>query len=136
MGEQVTVPSSLQRWLDTLRCLRQGRFLDPAWLQAIGRSEWFDAVSYAQQAGHPAWLRSEVHYLVVGVHRVWPPSVGFDPERYLRANPDVAASKIPALVHFVLYGEQEGRQPITADKLSISRPPADNGLPTYFGMPE
>lgn len=35
----------------------------------------------------------------------------FDPEYYLRTNPDVAQSGIDPLVHYVYYGAREGRNP-------------------------
>lgn len=36
----------------------------------------------------------------------------FDRDYYLRSNPDVAAHGIDPLVHYVRYGDREGRQPI------------------------
>jgi GT2 family glycosyltransferase/glycosyltransferase involved in cell wall biosynthesis len=36
----------------------------------------------------------------------------FDRDYYLRANPDVAANGIDPLVHYVRYGDREGRQPV------------------------
>jgi hypothetical protein len=35
----------------------------------------------------------------------------FDEEFYLRRNPDVAASRVPAVIHYVLVGASEGRDP-------------------------
>lgn len=36
----------------------------------------------------------------------------FDPEWYLEKNPDVAGSKIDPLIHYVKYGDKEGRSPM------------------------
>ena len=38
-----------------------------------------------------------------------PESIGFNPDTYLKRNPDVAAAGVDPLVHFVEYGRHEGR---------------------------
>jgi len=55
-----------------------------------------------QLAARPGLLRDA--YLITS-------SGVFDPDYYLRRNPDVAASRMRPLMHFMLTGEVEGRQP-------------------------
>ena len=41
--------------------------------------------------------------------RITDPSVGFDTTAYLAAYPDVAAAGVNPLVHFLQFGQHEGR---------------------------
>jgi len=47
-----------------------------------------------------------------GGWRTSDPSINFDINAYLKANPDVAAAGVDPLAQFLASGEQEGRQPI------------------------
>jgi hypothetical protein len=51
------------------------------------------------------------HYLRWGQFDARNPHPGFDVARYLNAYPDVASSGTDPLIHFVLHGAREGRQP-------------------------
>jgi len=51
------------------------------------------------------------HYLAVGGFEGLDPSAEFDSDWYRINNPDVAAAGVNPLVHYVRYGQQEGRLP-------------------------
>lgn len=51
------------------------------------------------------------HYVDVGVSKNLKPSLYFDPAYYLKAYSDVKKSGQSALLHYVKFGEMEGRQP-------------------------
>lgn len=62
-------------------------------------------------AGGLPWLRRLLPPFLSGGARISPRDFpGFDAEAYLRENPDVAASGIPALAHFAKEGWMEGRR--------------------------
>ena len=58
-----------------------------------------------------------VHYLQAGAEEGLPVGDAFDATYYRSVYPDVAASGLPALVHFLTIGRAEGR-------LAIARPPS------------
>jgi hypothetical protein len=52
-----------------------------------------------------------LHYIREGERKGICPHPGFDPAYYLTKNPDVAASGLGALCHYLKFGRKEGRQP-------------------------
>lgn len=46
----------------------------------------------------------------------------FDAQFYLNANPDVAASLMDPILHYVRYGEHESRDPSPAFSIELYRP--------------
>lgn len=77
---------------------------------AIERSGLFDAASYdgVDEAAAMGMAPAE-HYLRIGEAVGLAPSRLFDPAYYAEANPDVAASGSPLLLHYVRYGRAENR---------------------------
>lgn len=74
--------------------------------QQISPNVFFDAVWYQDTyapVGDPL-----VHFIEHGGHRT-NPSVFFDAIRYFGENPDIASAGINPLIHYMLYGMQEGR---------------------------
>lgn len=77
----------------------------------------FDVGYYSSQFQAPekfhrrAFRRAASHYLMAGPARHRNPSRSFDGQYYLAANPDVAASGMNPLLHFLQYGVVEGRYP-------------------------
>ncbi len=85
-------------------------------------SEFFDADWYA--ARHPdcgGAPFAAIHYLRTGAFEGLDPGPDFDTSAYLRANPDVAAARMPALAHYLLHGRAEGR------RLRPAGPAAEDG---------
>lgn len=77
---------------------------------AILRSGLFDPVWYAARVpGLTADLAAS-HYYTHGVAEGRQPSPHFDALGYLAANPDVAASGLNPILHWVRYGCREGRR--------------------------
>lgn len=66
-------------------------------------------------------LDPAVHYVSVGERMGLAPSTDFDPRYYLDRNPDVAATGINCLLHFIDRGRAEGRMPKPADALRLGR---------------
>ncbi|WP_313136531.1 hypothetical protein [Paracoccus jeotgali] len=71
-----------------------------------------DAEFYLSQApsaaDHPGGVAA--HYLSVGAAAGLNPDASFDTGEYLRANPDVAASGLNPLYHFLRFGQHEDRR--------------------------
>jgi hypothetical protein len=59
---------------------------------------------------------SLTHYLFVGFRRGFNPSALFDTHSYLRANPDVAASQVNPLLHYLVEGRKEGRSAVPPNR--------------------
>lgn len=59
------------------------------------------------------------HYLTVGWRAGLNPNKDFDSSRYLLANPDVAASGMEPLTHFVSSGEKEGRRAYSVASIPV-----------------
>lgn len=77
---------------------------------ALSGSPLFDAQWYARRYPECGGAeKAAVHYLVTGAFAGNDPGPDFDTKAYYRANPDVAEAKWPALAHFVLHGQAEGR---------------------------
>lgn len=73
--------------------------------------EFFNAEYYARR--HPEVRRLGLpllsHYLFIGFRKGFDPSSLFDTSGYLAANPDVAASRVNPLLHYLAEGRKEGR---------------------------
>lgn len=80
-------------------------------VETLLKSKLFDADWYLKQ--YPdlaeAGVSPENHYARSGGYEGRNPGPAFDTMAYYLANPDVAASGWPALVHYELYGRQEKR---------------------------
>ena len=89
---------------------------------AVEGSEFFDADWYTARypicGGAPT---AAIHYLRSGAFEGLDPGPDFDTSAYLRANPDVAAARMPALAHYLLHGRAEGR------RLRPAGPAAEDG---------
>jgi len=95
------------------RAFRTGRTQSP--IQMLEQSPFFDVEHYAAQLEGTKSFRSARHavrhYLSVGAAAGLNPSAAFDTRWYLSKYPDVGSSGHNPLVHFVLYGLEEGRLP-------------------------
>lgn len=92
-GHSAGVPS-----LDTMKTLlNQSEYFDPDWYRAQDAG--------LQQSG----MDPAEHYLRAGAYEGRNPGPGFDTMAYYLANPDVAASSWPALLHYEAAGRAEGR---------------------------
>lgn len=77
---------------------------------ALERSPLFDAQWYAH--AHPECGGPEhacAHYLRYGALKGHDPGPDFETENYYAANPDVREAEWPALAHYLLHGQREGR---------------------------
>ncbi|MDM0045148.1 glycosyltransferase [Variovorax dokdonensis] len=74
-------------------------------------SELFDPVWYVQNHPEAMGQNPYSHFLLNGGPLGLKASVDFDCESYLRTYPDVAASGMNPLIHYLRYGIQEGRNP-------------------------
>nr|WP_276557418.1 glycosyltransferase family 2 protein [Prosthecomicrobium hirschii] len=72
-------------------------FFDPSWYRA----------NYPELIGTDDKLFE--HFITVGLIEQRMPNSHFNPEVYLARYPDVRASGMPAVVHYLLYGAGEGR---------------------------
>ncbi len=50
-----------------------------------------------------------LHFEIYGWHEGRDPSLVFSDAKYLAANPDVAAARLDPLLHYLAYGQAEGR---------------------------
>ncbi len=79
---------------------------------SIRHSGLLDAAWFLDR--HPEF--ADTPDLSEAVHRIWRdlrwPNPYFDPRYYLASNPDVAAAQIDPLVHYIQFGEAEGRRPV------------------------
>ncbi|MCE5262209.1 MAG: radical SAM protein [Deltaproteobacteria bacterium] len=93
----------------------------------IKNSPLFDAPWYSSNCSDLfSRICPAAHYLLWGVSEDNNPSPHFSNCRYLRENPDVFAAHMNPLVHYILYGKEEGRTFPRAEELSsVSR--ADKG---------
>lgn len=77
----------------------------------LSKSSLFDAGWYAThhpECGGPD--NAVVHYLEKGAFAGHDPGPNFSTKAYYQANPDVAAEGWPALAHFLMHGQAEGRR--------------------------
>ena len=84
----------------------------------VRKSDLFDAEYYRQRAG-PACIDHDpaLHYSTIGERLGIPPSEGFNPTYYAERYPDIGATDMCRLVHYVLHGRAEGRRvrPVVED---------------------
>lgn len=73
-------------------------------------NELFDPRFYAQNAGIKPTDSPLLHYLREGEAKGICPHPHFDPAYYRTRHPDVVASGLGALSHYMMVGRQEGRQ--------------------------
>ena len=89
-------------------------FLSPSqkrYYQKINNSGLFDRRHYQDQARRSLLARVMPlrHFILRGEKLGLQPSSKFDPESYLRANPDVRDLRIFPLRHYLEYGKEESR---------------------------
>jgi glycosyltransferase involved in cell wall biosynthesis len=88
----------------------------------VRHSGFFSDSYYSAQLSPGAKdLDPAIHYVAVGERLGLAPSPDFDPSYYLDRNPDVAATGINCLLHFIDYGSTEGRMPKPAEALRLGR---------------
>lgn len=84
-------------------------------IELIARSGLLDLAWYREQLGGEAVPSSldeaAAHYLQIGWRQGYSPGAGFDTKWYLSQYPDVAASGLNPLVHYLRHGRDEGRFP-------------------------
>ena len=78
--------------------LRRSGLVDLAWM--LNRYPELQAETHLVTACHLTWRKG------------WWPNPYFDPASYLETNPDVAAAEVDPLLHYIQFGEAEGRRPI------------------------
>lgn len=79
-------------------------------VKMLEASDYFDAYWYFRrypQCGSSTF--AAIHYLQVGAFQRYDPGPDFSTSAYYQANPDVAATRCPALAHYLLRGRHEGR---------------------------
>lgn len=82
--------------------LSSSPLFDPGWYRATyGAAGWGIAV----------WALPLWHFLLIGAKAGHSPSARFDTQWYLATYPDVAASGMNPLVHYLLHGRYEARLP-------------------------
>jgi hypothetical protein len=90
----------------------------------IMQSEYFDAAYYLKNnpgIGH-AKLKLAKHYLLHGGFENRNPSPDFTSSFYLRYYPDVAASGMNPLLHFIEFGKNEGRATNPGSQQHMKKP--------------
>ena len=88
----------------------------------IEQSGLFDADWYRSQFPQPAPSGDLLeHYLHNGARLRYAPSRDFDAAWYLKHNPDVAATGVNPLLHYVIWGREEGREARKAVATGINR---------------
>ncbi|WP_420396356.1 hypothetical protein [Nioella sp.] len=105
-------PTGLSRgWLRTRLARLRHRLMLRHQASALARSRYFDANWYA--ARYPECDgpdKAATHYLLRGAFAGHDPGPDFHTKAYYSANPDVAEAGWPALAHYVLHGQAEGRR--------------------------
>jgi glycosyltransferase involved in cell wall biosynthesis len=103
----------------------------------IRDSGLFDAVYYAAQGALPEGVDPVTDFCESGWRAGRKPDPYFDPDFYLKANPDVAAAGLNPLLHYLEFGDAEGRDPSLWFQAGWYRreygvPPEDNALAHYL----
>lgn len=83
-------------------------------LTKILKTDLFDPAWYINKYGPFNNFFSEnpiLHFEQIGMYNGFNPSIKFDSEFYLNKYPDVAESKIPPFLHYLLHGIDEQRIP-------------------------
>lgn len=85
--------------------------MDKQYLNTIAESELFSPDWYMEKYPEVKTLgiSPAEHYLRFGFRLSYDPSPNFSTEQYYRANEDVRATNMPALLHYELNGKDEGR---------------------------
>ncbi|MAJ68279.1 MAG: hypothetical protein CL584_01345 [Alteromonadaceae bacterium] len=81
-------------------------------VELLYSSPFFNAVWYAENNMLIDELKMDpaLHYLIKGATEGFDPSEQFDGRAYLICNPDVQASGMNPLIHYIKYGKAEGRE--------------------------
>lgn len=105
--------------------------------RSVASSELFDRHWYrrhnmagATLLGDPVW-----HFLKHGHTRALDPGPHFDSEQYLQAYPDVKASRLNPLFHFLEYGVAERRHPLRSVRQTLEWLFPDARELPVFGVP-
>ena len=85
-------------------------------------NEWY---VFCYSAEHNIGNDALIHYLNYGATGKFNPSTKFNTSYYLTMNPDVKASGINPLVHYLTIGKKEGRLPTSAPPRYDSRYPVE-----------
>lgn len=97
-------------------------------------SKHFDPQYYSRVANRSFRTSQEAatHYLASGEVAGVRPSPTFDPDCYLKANPDLRALAYPLLVHYIRHGEKEARFAVSSleESLIVGRKPLDKDKDT------
>lgn len=117
----------LKHNLRRLRRLLPSRLAGPSSLepeQVLVQHGQFDAdwylSMYPDVAGHSRWASAPVeHYLQHGGFEGRKPNDWFDSAWYLQQYPDVQDAKINPYLHYLLFGQQEGR---LANRHAVAKP--------------
>lgn len=73
-------------------------------------SEWY-LLNYQDVAKDSYYQKKPLeHFLIHGAYDMRNPSNRFDTEFYIKEYPDVASSNLNPLLHYVLFGNKEGRK--------------------------
>ncbi|MFN3936713.1 MAG: hypothetical protein ACK4KW_03950 [Gemmobacter sp.] len=105
----------LQRAIGLVAALAQARAAlpedPPGWRAALAESGLFDADWYLARYPDVAAVGMDpgLHYIGSGSFELRDPGPGFSTLHYYLANPDIAPTGMPALVHWWLHGRAEGR---------------------------
>jgi hypothetical protein len=95
---------------------KQSPTLDIVVRELIAASGLFDAHWYSTVYGTEIGKVDPLeHYIATGWKRGYSPSLTFDVPFYLKDNPDVAATGVEPLEHYLLHGALEGRPRVPAD---------------------
>lgn len=92
----------------------------------LSPSPLFDTRYYDAQFVQRHGINRLLHYGLVARFKGVSPTPWFDAEYYIQSNPDVAGSRIDALLHFQRWGWREGRSPLPGLDMHrlLSRQPA------------
>ena len=77
----------------------------------VEQSHLFDPDWYQTTYTDLAKQDPVTHFVTNGLYELRNPSAAFDSFAYHRANPDVTAQGIPALLHYLQHGQSDGREP-------------------------
>lgn len=79
--------------------------------EIILNSNEFDEEYYRKKYNLNENIDAIYHYIMYGVDKKFNPSNKFDTKFYLEKNPDVRRTNINPLIHYILWGKNEGRLP-------------------------
>lgn len=97
---------------------KEGRSVDYSleyYADLASEKKLYDEVYYKQQVQSKITLNNYfVHYVEKGYKEGYNPSPNFSTDRYLKVNSDIGKDVCP-LLHYLIYGEDEGRKPFKVD---------------------